>query len=217
MRIILCQGKLLPEYSKHGKKLTVKPRYDILYGKPNYLREAPSFMERVNKLLHHPDFIKNLNHLEALEINRIYCHHGLSHLLDVARIACLLQYKKIDSSPIVSFSDEIVYASALLHDIGRVLQYEQNIPHETAGLSLAKQILQDCNFTISEQDLILDAIQFHRINMDCINNTYYHTEKATALRCLLHNADKLSRNCFACAAANDCYWPNSKKNWGIIV
>lgn len=206
-------------------------------------------MERVNQILHHSKFIENLNRLETLEADRIYCHHGLSHLLDVARLASLLQYKKKENKPsnTFSFPDEIIYAAALLHDIGRVLQYEQGISHETAGLKLAEQILKDCGFTKSEQMFILDAIQFHRkadsrldfgldvqlnsqldlqpelqldLQPDSTPELQQHngtsTEKALYLRSLLYNADKLSRNCFACAASDSCYWPESQKNHEIL-
>lgn len=177
-------------------------------------------MERINRILHHSDFIKNLNHLDALEADRIYCCHGLSHLLDVARIACLLQYKKKEDAPksTTLFPEEIIYAAALLHDLGRVLQYEQGLPHETAGLKLSEKILKDCSFTKLEQTLILDAIQFHRKDFNPpSNNTTAAKEidEILSLRSLLYHADKLSRNCFACNASNDCYWPESKKNQGI--
>lgn len=209
-------------------------------------------MQRINKLLQHPAFIENLNRLNALEADRTYCRHGLSHLLDVARIALILQYQEQNSTDnrcAAPFSEETIYAAALLHDIGRVLQYEQGLPHETAGLCLARQILQDCSFTKTEQALILDAIQFHRTNntehaenpsyADNIinknnkhnknninnkndknnisnkNNIITEASSVSVLRSLLHRADKLSRNCFACAASDSCYWPETQKNKGI--
>lgn len=173
-------------------------------------------MKRINQLLHHSDFIQTLEKLEILEADRIYCHHGLSHLLDVARIACLLQYNQKEEIKEL-FSMEIIYASALLHDIGRVLQYEQGLPHETAGLLLAQKILNECNFTKSEQNLILKAILFHRkeikSNIEIKDNTIKNIE---ALHILLYKADKLSRNCFFCKAADTCYWSNNEKNKGIL-
>ena len=183
------------------------------------------FMERINRLLHHPDFSENLKRLDILEMNRIYCRHGLPHLLDVARIACLLQYKKKETfESAILFSDEIIYAAALLHDLGRVFEYEQALPHETAGLELAEIILNDCSFTKSEQSLILDAIQFHRKNPDSdsplnhsnLLSNNIEIKKILSLRSLLYNADKLSRNCFACNAFSGCYWAESEKNQGIV-
>lgn len=179
-------------------------------------------MKRINQLLHHPTFTSHLDRLTQLEKDRIYCCHGLPHLLDTARIACLLQYQKKNNPPKEpAFPTEIIYAAALLHDIGRVLQYEQGLPHETAGLAAAEQILTDCCFTAHEQALILDAIQFHRNDTGtAIAPPSEKTECCPAdidrLRRLLHTADKLSRNCFACPAADTCYWPQNKKNQGIL-
>lgn len=196
-------------------------------------------MKRINQLLHHPVFIDHLDRLAQLEKDRIYCCHGLSHLLDTARIACLLQYQKGNAPQEAekteklstiskknppkesSFPVEIIYAAALLHDIGRVLQYEQGLPHETAGLAAAKQILTDCSFTAHEQALVLDAIQFHRRDTKTSpaalsEKTGCYPTKTDSLRQLLHTADKLSRNCFACPAADTCYWPEDKKNQGIL-
>jgi HD superfamily phosphodiesterase len=190
-------------------------------------------MKRINQLLHHPDFTGTINRLETLEHDRIYCRHGLSHLLDTARIATLLQYQDIQTSPASSpehdkaaqsIDLELIYAAALLHDIGRVLQYEQNLPHETAGLPLAEKILKDCDFTVSEQALILNAILFHRSTDTSLAAGSSAASKedenikkdADRLRTLLHAADKLSRNCFACKASDSCYWPESKKNQGIL-
>lgn len=179
-------------------------------------------MKRINQLLHHPVFTGHLDRLAQLEKDRIYCCHGLSHLLDTARIACLLQYQKGNVPPKESaFPVEIIYAAALLHDIGRVLQYEQGLPHETAGLAAAKQILTDCCFTAHEQALILDVIQFHRkatksSAVPSSAKTDDYPTETDSLRQLLHTADKLSRNCFACPAADTCYWPEDKKNQGIL-
>ena len=53
-------------------------------------------MTRINTLLHHKDFTEALHRLNELEADRIYCRHGLSHLLDTARIACLLQYEQLE-------------------------------------------------------------------------------------------------------------------------
>jgi uncharacterized protein len=216
-------------------------------------RSLIEFMKRINKILCHPDFTGTIKHLETLETDRIYCKHGLSHLLDTARIAALLQYQDAQNVrtaqdvPAVynvqtaqstkSFDLELIYAAALLHDIGRVLQYEQNLPHETAGLPLAEKILKDCDFTASEQKLILDAVLFHRGEVPSSvgetspgavpssgtgsspepQETDEIKKDADRLRILLHTADRLSRNCFACKASDSCYWQESRKNKGIIV
>jgi len=121
-------------------------------------------MKRIDAILHHPLFTQTLTRLEALEADRMYCHHGLPHLLDTARIAYILQCEEYKQQPcaLPPLPAEQIYAAALLHDIGRVRQYEEGIPHETAGLPLAKQILSECDFDEEEQTMILSAIRFHR-------------------------------------------------------
>ena len=45
---------------------------------------------------------------------------------------------------------ELIYAAALLHDIGRAQQYQYNIPHDIAGVEIAREILTDLHFTEQE-------------------------------------------------------------------
>jgi len=165
-------------------------------------------MERIDRILAHPLFIERLQLLKALESDRIYCKHGLPHLLDTARIACLLQYELYEKNPEIDrILHDIIYAAALLHDIGRTAQYEKGLPHETAALEPAKIILSDCNFSKEEQHYILEAIQFHQKEQK-------YDDKGS-LRDLIYRADHLSRCCFACPAADTCYWPDRKKNPSI--
>ena len=50
-------------------------------------------------------------------------------------------------------SKDIIYATALLHDLGRADQYEKGISHEEAGAILAEEILTDCGYTREERSL----------------------------------------------------------------
>ena len=43
-----------------------------------------------------------------------------------------------------SATDDMLYLAALLHDIGRGMQYTENVSHHEAGAELAKEILKDC-------------------------------------------------------------------------
>ena len=52
----------------------------------------------------------------------------MSHLLDVARIAYIRNLEKG-----YGFRKDVIYAAAVLHDIGKALQYEEKVPHEIAG------------------------------------------------------------------------------------
>ena len=84
-------------------------------------------MERVNKICGHPVWKWHMERLAEYEKDRIFCRHGIEHLLDVARIAYIENLEKNSG-----ISKEIIYGAALLHDIGRYLQYTEGIPHEKA-------------------------------------------------------------------------------------
>ena len=43
--------------------------------------------ERYNRIVRNEEFNRLLDGIETLEADRIYCRHGLEHLLDVARIS----------------------------------------------------------------------------------------------------------------------------------
>ena len=148
-------------------------------------------MERANAVLQHKLFVSAFNRLEAHEKGRGFCGHGMEHLLDVARIAHILN---LESGSL--FPKEIVYATALLHDIGRAKQYEDGTPHEQESAMIAKQILPDCGFDDEETKLILDAILSHRNG---------NSGEKMGFAGLIYRADKLSRRCFHCAAQADCY------------
>ena len=98
-------------------------------------------MERVNKILRHPVFAEHLARLENLEQARIFCRHGLPHLLDVARMMWISALEQ--QLPVTR---DAAYAAALLHDIGRVEQIEEGIPHHQASASLAARILPEAGF-----------------------------------------------------------------------
>ncbi len=153
-------------------------------------------MERVDRILRHPIFRQTLTELDELERERIFCHHGLEHLLSVARIMTI-RAQETGSA----ISREMLYAAALLHDIGRVAQYRTGEPHETAGTEIASAILTDCGFTAQERTQILAAIAVHRGGGE-----------GDDLAGLLCWADKASRPCWSCPAAADCNWPEEKRN-----
>lgn len=115
-------------------------------------------MDRVNAIWNHPVYQKYYRRLEKLEEKRIFCRHQMTHLLDVARIA------RIRSFEIgLGLDPEVIYAAAVLHDIGKSLQYEEKIPHEAAGVKIAGEILESLpegkRFTEQEKKMILTAIE----------------------------------------------------------
>lgn len=159
-------------------------------------------MERVNRILRNPDYVKHIEKIRVLEENRMFCCHNMAHFLDVARIATIFNYEMG-----LNISREFIYAAALLHDIGRHLQYTDGIPHEEASQPIAAHILIQCGFSEEECKWIVFAIANHRNGM--ISN-----EKN--LSGILYRADKASRPCFACEAEAQCEWKKDKKNLEIV-
>ena len=163
-------------------------------------------MDRVNEIWKHPLYQKYYARIEELEQNRVFCRHQMPHLLDVARIAYI---RNLEDD--MGFAKDVVYAAAVLHDIGKALQYEARIPHELAGVDIAEQILADlpaeAEYTTDEKRMILTAVKGHR----------RLREDPEPLEKLLYESDKASRMCFACPAEAQCDWSREKKNMEIKV
>jgi HD superfamily phosphodiesterase len=145
-------------------------------------------MKRINQILANEDYIKYLSKNKEAEGGRIYCHHDIAHFLDVSRIAYIISLEEK-----LNVNKEILYAMGLLHDIGRWMEYESGIDHALASKNLAEGILLDCDFSETEIQEILTAIESHR-----------NIKSTSVLGDLLYRADKLSRNCLHCSAIGTC-------------
>lgn len=156
--------------------------------------------DRFNQILDHPSYREYLKMNEEAEIDRSFCRHDLSHFLDVARIAYIMNLEQN-----LGLSKDLIYGVALLHDIGRWRQYQENIPHDVASVELAKPILADCGYQEVEREQILGAILSHRFSGTAANS----------LNDIIYKADKASRACFCCKASPECNWPEDKKNHKI--
>lgn len=171
-------------------------------------KEGLWFLPRVDALWHDEVYQGAYRRLGELERDRAYCRHGVRHLMDTARIMWILNLERG-----CGLDREVVYAAALLHDIGKAEQYEQGTPHEEAGVRIAGAILdrlpRERAFTTEERAAILTAIQGHRRLRDV----------PEPLERLLYQADKASRTCFACPAdvRASCSWSDEKKNLAIMV
>jgi len=110
-------------------------------------------LKRVNEILENKIYRDCLKKLEIQEKEREFCNHTIEHFLDVARISYI---KVLEGN--LNYSKEIIYAIALLHDIGRTLQYEEGIPHQKGSVKIAKEILKEINFNEEEKAIILTAI-----------------------------------------------------------
>ncbi len=155
-------------------------------------------MKRVNKILKNEKYQEYIEKNKTAEVNRIFCCHNMEHFLDVARIARIM---KLEEG--LEISDEYIYATALLHDIGRHVQYADGTPHEIASARLAESILEETGFKKKERKEILLAIREHR-------NKEVAGDKTLAG--IIYRADKASRACFHCEAEVQCDWKKEKKN-----
>lgn len=155
-------------------------------------------MERINRILCHDLFKCYVSENAKEEKYRKFCRHDMGHFMDVARIAWILNLEEEAGLP-----KDVVYAAALLHDIGRYLQYRDGTPHEQASAALAPDILEECGYSEKECKEILFAIVSHRDSK---------MAKRKDLAGIIYRADKLSRPCFACKMEKECNWKQDKKN-----
>lgn len=160
-------------------------------------------MDRINQILYHPLFQQYMKANAAKETDRIFCKHNMEHAMDVARIAYILALEEA-----AGCRKDVIYGAALLHDIGRHIQYETGEKHALASARLALEILADCGYEEKEVALIAEAIKAHSSKED----TYTHS-----LKDILARADKLSRACYSCKAREACNWSGQKKNHQIIL
>ena len=143
-------------------------------------------MDRVNAILANEEYKDWMEQIRTSEKERRFCCHGIDHCLDVARIGMLMNLEeKLGLEP------ELIYAAALLHDIGRVV---------------SRSILLATGFSGKETELILEAISKH-------NTT---GKEAEGLSYVIYRADKLSRRCFDCEVYDECYWKEDEKNKGVV-
>lgn len=156
-------------------------------------------MARVHRIQCHPLFQALLQKLQDAEKDRRFCRHTMEHFLDAARLMYI--YALEDGA---ALRKDVIYAAALLHDIGRYEQLTGGTPHDIAGARLAGAIMQDCGFTADEIHCVQNAILEHR--------TQEGAAGTEALSVYLYRADKQSRLCFACPAQAACNWAEEKKN-----
>ena len=154
-------------------------------------------MERCNKIYNHPLYQERIKIIEERETDRIFCLHNLAHSLDVARIGYIMILEQN-----LNIDKELFYAASLLHDAGRY----SDKPHNLSGAELARALMPQCGFTISETELVANAIEGHRQDL-----------KTDSFSKVLYDADKKSRMCFSCKAQKECYWENEKRNKDILI
>lgn len=199
-------------------------------------------MRRVEAIRTAPLFRACIGRIEEAETDREFCRHGMPHLLDVARIAW------IDNLELgLGLDREVVYAAALLHDIGRAEQYSTGEDHDVAGARVAAEILdglpEGLQFDAGERLAILSAVSGHRgacagegaIAVPCVaevptgadgvqgsvgemhRGSTHRGERTGSLVRLIKEADNRSRACYACPARGGCHWPDERKNLSMDI
>lgn len=162
---------------------------------------AEQAMRRVNAILQHPTYQTWIIAVNEAERGRDFCRHGLEHALDVARIAYAL-WLDAGGNPVAK---DIVYAAALLHDVGRWQQYaEAGVDHAEAGAKLAEPLLLEVGYHPQVTAEIVKAIRLHSKG------------GGEGLAAVLYRADKLSRPCYVCPSRAKCHWPQDKMNNSLL-
>lgn len=144
--------------------------------------------QRINNIMKDNAFLNFMSYNEKHEIDREFCRHDFSHLMDVCREAWIMNLEEN-----LGFSKDVVYAAGLLHDIGRWMEYEMNRDHAEASAELAIDILTQVKFLETETKQIIDAIANHREN-----------KLSDDLSRIIYNADKRSRLCLLCEVRYKC-------------
>ncbi len=211
------------------------------------------FMKFTEKLLKHPEFLRLQKRVQQIEQDRIYCHHELSHALDVCRMAWMMyledqMQEKLESESETGLknscdresvleSDERIteernaectdnicgkrcssvnmqekkdqfYVTGLLHDIGRVAQYETGEHHSEAGMRIAAQLLSEIGYPSEWMAETLQIVGVHHGREE-------EKDETGAMEYYIRRADHLSRNCFLCEAADSCKWSDEERNQTI--
>lgn len=149
-------------------------------------------MARVNQLLEDDNYRSHMEKIIELEKERRFCKHGFEHGLNVARVAyAYLLEKRTGILP-----KEVVYAAALLHDIGRWVEYQTGEDHAEVSARLAHPLLEACQFSEADVSVILQGIREHRRPP---------ADNLTVLGEALALADDWARDCRQCSAQTLCY------------
>ena len=194
-------------------------------------------MKYTQRLIQHSEYIKIQQDIAAWEKDRIYCHHELSHALDVCRMAWIMYLEiyvglgeddtevrpKTENrkcfGELADIKDRI-YVIGLLHDVGRVRQYESGEHHAAAGRAIAEQILAEISYPEEwiENDLRIIAKHTGRAYNSELETAGAKKDRSLTaqMEYCICRADHLSRNCFCCEAAETCKWKEEERNRTIL-
>ena len=157
-------------------------------------------MKNTNIILNHPLTQELYEKLDEFEQKRIYCIHDLTHSLAVARICYILNLENN-----LAIDKDLIYSTAILHDLGRVYEYENIKDHHIASVEIAKEILETTAFSRAQKEKIINAIKNHR-----------NKDQDNSFNDIFYKADKLSRDCFNCKSQSSCRWSKEKMNLELV-
>ena len=100
------------------------------------------------------------------------------------------------------------YVTGLLHDIGRVAQYETGEHHSVAGVRIAKKLLMEIEYPTEWMKETLQIVGVHHGREEDEGELY-------TMEYYIRRADHLSRNCFFCEASDSCKWKKEERNQTI--
>ena len=162
-------------------------------------------MDTVTRLIQHPLYKEKYDALQVYEKERLYCRHDMRHFMRVAQIA-----DQIARENRLSFSTEEITLAALLHDIGRTMQYQHKISHAEASASFAREILLSLGYDDKKTEEIRKAIRTHSNRTD-VKKRFARRGELQSLDELLSFADQFSRECFSCEVKDSCKWKTEEK------
>lgn len=164
-------------------------------------------MKYATEIMKNPLYQRLVGEIEELEADRIYCRHGMPHIMDVCRLAWILYLEessgeKRPPDDMEQMKDRI-FVTGLLHDIGRGCQYKTGEHHAAAGARLAGEILEQIHYPEEWKTETVSIIRAH-----CGRKG----GAAASVETYINRADHLSRPCFCCKAAAGCKWPAGERN-----
>lgn len=161
--------------------------------------------KRTEELLNNRLYQEELEKLLSYEKDRMFCKHDLTHFKQVAHIASVVARQNQLSIP-----EAEIEITALLHDMGRVKQYEKGISHEKAGVAFAGEILFSLGCDLDMVHRVCHAIAHHSMR----ENSEFRLTKAHEMKELgelISYADQFSRTCYSCKVRGECKWKEEEK------
>ena len=136
---------------------------------------------------------KNLKHYHCLlyitEKERIFCRHGMEHLLDVARIAYITNLEEG-----LGIEKDVIYAAGLLHDVIEDTDYTYEQMKEEFGEQVAMLVEGVTNqiFPILSDDVLAElGKNFMFTEMERVDDSHRCVRFCTSWASTQENVDAL--------------------------